>query len=368
LKIFELSMNLSIATLWSKAWPILFALLFFGLVITLHEVGHFIFAKLFKVKVNQFAIGMGPAIIKKKIGETLYAVRLLPMGGYVNMEGEDEDSNDDKAFGKKPIWQRFIIVSAGAIFNLITGLVIVAVMLSQQSLIGTTQIRHFDKNAISHETGLQPGDRIIRIDGMKIFSDSDISYALLRSTNEEYDFVVDRNGVETKVNGVKFARQASPTGKGDIVRVDFVLVGEEVTVGRVLKNALVETASMGRIVRLTLVDLVRGKYGINDLSGPIGTINMIAGAASDAVTDTENGRDFTGILSILAFISINLGIFNLMPIPALDGGRLFFFVVEAIRRKPIPPKYEAYVHAVGFALLIGLMVIVSINDIFGVFR
>ncbi len=357
---------LSIAELWSKAWPILFAIFFFGLVITVHEVGHFIFAKLFNVKVNQFAIGMGPAIFKKKKGDTLYAVRLLPMGGYVNMEGEDEESQHERSFGKKPIWQRFIIVSAGAIFNLITGLVIVAIMLGQQNLIGTTQIRHFANNAKSHETGLEPGDRIVRIDGMKIYSDSDISYALLRSTGPTYTFVVDRNGEEIKIEGVEFDRQPSPAGKGDIVRIDFVLVGEKVTFGRVFKNAIIETASMARIVRLTIVDLIRGRYGINDLAGPIGTINIIAGAASEAAA--SKGQDLTGILSILAFISINLGIFNLMPIPALDGGRLFFFIVEAIRRKPISQKYEALVHAVGFGLLIGLMVVVSINDIFGVFK
>ena len=344
--------------IWSKVWPYLVAILFFGLLISIHELGHFSFAKLFKVKVNEFALGMGPAIFKKKKGETTYALRLLPIGGYVSMEGEDEESADENAFGNKKVWQKFIIVAAGAMMNLILGVVIVATCLSMEELVGTTQIVNFHENAISQETGLAVGDEIIEIDGRKVFSDMDISFLMSRSDDGVFDMTVRRDGEKVELSGVTFETQKQDGYT--LITYDFIILGEEPTVFNVIGNAFKQTASIGRLVWLSLFDLVTGRFGLTDLSGAVGTVNIIADATSAAVESREN---LISALTLMAFVSINIGIFNLLPFPALDGGRLFFLLIEGIRRKPINPKYEGYVHGAGLALLLLLMVVVTFNDI-----
>lgn len=339
-------------------WPFLVAILFFGLLISIHELGHFTFAKLFKVKVNEFALGMGPAIFKKKKGETTYALRLLPIGGYVSMEGEDAESTDKNAFNRKKVWQKFIIVAAGAVMNLILGVVIVATCLAMDDLVGTTQIISFEENAISQQTGLKAGDTLLEIDGRKVFSDMDISFLMSRSDDGVFDMVVRRDGEKVELSGVTFK-----TEKQDgytLITYDFIILGKEPTVFNVVGNAFKQTASIGRLVWLSLFDLVTGKFGLSDLSGPVGTVNIIADVTSSAV---ESRANLISALTLMAFVSINIGIFNLLPLPALDGGRLFFLVVEGIRRKPINPKYEGYVHGAGLALLLLLMVVITFNDI-----
>ncbi len=334
------------------------AILFFGLLISIHELGHFTFAKLFKVKVNEFALGMGPALFKKKKGDTTYALRLLPIGGYVSMEGEDEESSDENAFNRKKVWQKIIIVAAGAIMNLLLGVVIVSVCLSLDDLVGTTQILQFEENAVSHQTGLEPGDEILEIDGHRVFSDMDISFLMTRSDDGIFDMTVRRDGEKVELEGVTFE-----TEKKDgytIITYDFIILGEEPGFLNVVSNAFRQSASIARLVWLSLFDLVTGQYGLSDLSGPVGTVNILADVASSAV---ESKANLVSALNLMAFISINIGIFNLLPLPALDGGRLFFLVIEGIRRKPINPKYEGYVHAAGLALLLLLMVAVTFNDI-----
>lgn len=344
--------------IWSKVWPFLVAILFFGLLISIHELGHFTFAKLFKVKVNEFALGMGPALFKKKKGETTYALRLLPIGGYVSMEGEDEESTDENAFGNKKVWQKFIIVAAGAVMNLILGVVIVATCLSMEELIGTTQIVDFHENAISQETGLAVGDEILEIDGRCVFSDMDISFLMSRSDDGVFDMTVRRDGEKVQLSGVTFK-----TEKQDgytLITYDFVILGEEPNILNVVGTAFRQTASIGRLVWLSLFDLVTGKYGLSDLSGPVGTVNILADITSSAV---ESRANLISALTMMAFVSINIGIFNLLPLPALDGGRLFFLFIEGVRRKPINPKYEGFVHGAGLVLLLLLMVVITFNDI-----
>ena len=301
---------------------------------------------------------MGPAIFKKKKGETTYALRLLPIGGYVSMEGEDEESADENAFGNKKVWQKFIIVAAGAMMNLILGVVIVATCLSMEELVGTTQIVNFHENAISQETGLAVGDEIIEIDGRKVFSDMDISFLMSRSDDGVFDMTVRRDGEKVELSGVTFETQKQDGYT--LITYDFIILGEEPTVFNVIGNAFKQTASIGRLVWLSLFDLVTGRFGLTDLSGAVGTVNIIADATSAAVESREN---LISALTLMAFVSINIGIFNLLPFPALDGGRLFFLLIEGIRRKPINPKYEGYVHGAGLALLLLLMVVVTFNDI-----
>ncbi|MBQ4571859.1 MAG: site-2 protease family protein [Clostridia bacterium] len=349
--------------MWSKVWPFLVAILFFGLLISIHELGHFTFAKLFKVKVNEFALGMGPAIFKKKKGDTTYALRLLPIGGYVSMEGEDEESTDENAFNRKKVWQKIIIVAAGAIMNLILGVVIVATCLSMEDLIGTNQIHSFEKNAVSQQSGLEVGDQILEINGHRVFSDMDISFLMTRSEDGIYDMTVRRDGEKVELSDVKF--ETTVEQGYTLIKYDFIIRGVEPNFLNVVTNAFKQTASIGRLVWLSLFDLVTGKFGLSDLSGPVGTVNILADITSSAV---ESRANLISALTLMAFVSINIGIFNLLPLPALDGGRLFFLAVEGIRRKPINPKYEGYVHGAGLVLLLLLMVVVTFNDILNLIK
>ena len=349
---------LSFSAVWSKVWPFLVAILFFGIVIMFHELGHFIFAKLFKVKVNEFSIGMGPAIFKKKKGDTNYAGRILPIGGYVSMEGEDENSTDERAFNNKPLLQRILIVAAGAIMNIILGVIIMAVLLSTtKDLIGTNTIHSFYDGATSVNYGLQAGDKIVKIDGHKVFSERDLSFLMGRSQDGVIDFTVERNGEKVELNDVKF--QTTEQNGVTLITYDFIIVGEKPTFKNVVKNSFTQSASIARLVWLSLFDIVTGRYGASELAGPVGTVDIIADVTAAAATE----RNMDNLLFIMALITINLGVANLLPLPALDGGRLFFLIIEAIRRKPINPKYEGYVHAAGLALLMLLMVFVTYNDI-----
>ena len=200
-----------ISTLWAKAWPIAVAIIFFGFIIFIHEFGHFIFAKLFGVKVHEFALGMGPTIFKKTKGETTYALRLFPIGGFVSMEGEDEKSEDERAFCNKKVWQRMIIVVAGATFNLILGVIICTFLVGSEEYVGTNQILQFHETAVSNsaDSGLKENDKILKIDGKRVFSDYDISFLMQRNGSGTYEFEVERNGEKITLDSVKFARRTS---------------------------------------------------------------------------------------------------------------------------------------------------------------
>lgn len=348
--------------IFSKVWPYLVAILFFGFLIASHELGHFSFAKLFKVTVNEFSLGMGPAIFKRKKNGTTYALRILPIGGFVSMEGEDEESEDENAFSRKKVWQKIIIVAAGAITNLILGLILVAVVLSMENLIGTNKVIDFYEGATSAQTGLCKNDEILAIDGHRIFSDMDISFLMSRSDDGVFDMTVRRDGKKTELHDVTFKCQKED--KYTVIEYDFIILGEEPNVLNVIENSFKRSVSIVRIVWLSLFDLVTGKYGLTDLSGPVGTVNVIADATQNAV----NKDGLKSALEMMALISINIGVFNLFPLPALDGGRLFFLCLEGIRRKPINPKYEGFVHAAGLVLLLGLMLVVTFNDILTIVR
>lgn len=347
------------AAVWGKVWPILLAILFFGFIIMFHELGHFLFAKLFNVQVNEFSLGMGPAIFKKKKGETQYSVRLLPIGGFVSMEGEDEESENERAFCNVKAWKRFIVIAAGGVVNLIMGVIVVAVMLATSGdLIGTPQINFFHENAATADQGLQEKDVIRKINGKTVFSEYDISFLMARDKDGVFDFVVERNGEKVNVDGVRFDTKQNPDGTLTII-YDFVIVGVKANVWNVIKGAALESVSIARIVWISLFDLLTGQYGLSDLSGPIGTVSIIADTAQNAVAKT----DYTPLFMMLALIAINIGLFNLLPLPALDGGRLFFLLIEMIFRKPVPRKYEGWIHAIGLGLLLLLMVVISFSDI-----
>ncbi|HZJ78033.1 MAG TPA: M50 family metallopeptidase [Clostridia bacterium] len=356
-----LSFVSSLSFVWGKAWPILIALLFFGVVIMVHELGHFSFAKLFNVKINEFSLGMGPALFKKQKGETKYALRLFPIGGYVNMEGEDEESDDERAFCKKPVWQRFIIVAMGATINLILGFAIVSILLTQTDLIGTPNIRGFYEGASSNVQGLQEDDKILEINNKVVYSEFDITFLMMRQKDGIMDFTVERDGEKVKLTDIEF--ETKQIDGNNVIIYDFYIKGVEPTFVNVIKNGFLETASMGRMVWVSLFDIVTGQFGLSDISGPIGVVGYIAEAAG---VSTE--KDFTPILTLMALITINIGIFNLLPVPALDGGRLFFMLIEMVRRKPVPAKYENYIHAVGLVILLTFMAVISMSDIVNLIR
>ena len=326
--------------------------LLFGLIIFIHEFGHFFTAKLSHVCVNEFSIGMGPKLFSFTRGETQYSLRLLPIGGYCAMEGEDEESGDERAFCNKKPWRRFIIVAMGATFNLILGLIIVAVTLAPQKSFNSTVVAEFKQNAVSEQSGLRVDDKIIEVEGRKIFSTYDLSYAFTNVKGGKIDMVVKRDGEKVELKDVKF--DSSEENGISYLAVDFYVYGIRKTFGSYIKQTFATAASYCAVVWRSLIDLISGKYGISAVSGPVGVTAAIGSAAKQSL---EN------LLPIMALITINLGIFNLLPIPALDGGRLLFILIEMIFKKPVPQKYEAVVHAVGFALLIGFMLLITAKDI-----
>lgn len=336
---------------------VIIAIIVFGVIIAIHEFGHFAVAKLCNIRVNEFAIGMGPALIKRRKGETLYAVRAIPIGGYVKMEGEDESSEDERAFNKKPVYQRILVVVAGAVMNLLLGFIIIFIATLMSKGISTTVIANFNENATSHESGLQVDDKILKINGRRIFVDADIVFELLNDEDGITQMVVERSGEKVHLNDVKFDIEKNEDGTQSI-NFDFMVYGQQKSFTNIVKFTANKTVSTARIIWITLKDLIGGKYGINDLSGPIGVVDAIGQASSMGLVE---------LLALASFITINVGIFNLLPIPALDGGRIVFLIIEGIRRKPIKPEYEGYVHFIGLALLLLLMLVVSISDIVKLF-
>lgn len=344
---------------------IVVAILVFGAIIFIHELGHFLVAKKCDVKINEFAIGMGPKIFKIKKGETLYSVRLFPIGGFVAMEGEDENSDDNRSVSKKPVSKRIAITVAGAVMNLLLGLLAVVILTMMSDEIFTTNITYFSENALSHETGLELNDKILRVNGGKIYSDIDLTYFLQSDDNGVYDIEVLRNGEKVVLNNVQLATQNYEDGTKSYI-YDFKIQGEKKNIANVMSYSVKKTYSIGRIVWMSLGDIITGNFKMNQLSGPVGIVSAI-----DTAIDTDQGQSFkdamSSLLLLLAMITVNVGIFNLLPIPALDGGRLVFLIIEAIRRKPINPEREGMVHFVGFAILIVTLIIVSFNDIIKLF-
>lgn len=386
----------------TTALIIIAAIILFLLVVLVHEFGHFITAKMFGVKVNEFAIGMGPKLFKKQGKETLYTVRLLPIGGFCAMEGEDEESGDERAFCNKKPWQKFIIVAAGGIFNIILGLIFMLIVQSinvpgGNNLIGTTEIWGFNENSYSaaEASGLMAGDEVYAVDGYRTWCASDIYYGIAFANSSDMTFTVIRDGekididmhfntservspalADTSYTDI-FATAMSVTDieytdgtlrENETIIQDFIIVGEKKNVGNVLTSTGAETVSMCRVVYMSLWKLITGDFSMKDMSGPVGIVDTIGQVAESSMTEgasawTNFVSAFVSIMRVMALIAVNLGLFNLLPVPALDGGRLVFILVEMIIRKPVPAKYEAIVHFVGLMLLFALMIFVTFNDI-----
>lgn len=329
------------------------SILVFTIVIMIHELGHFTVAKLSGIKVNEFSMGMGPRLFSIKRKETDYSLRAFPIGGFVAMEGEDEESDNDRAFNKAPVQNRIAVVIAGAAMNLILGFGILVFLVSQQDVITSKTISQFHENASTQQSGLMVNDEIISVNGRRCYIANDIIYEFARTQNGTADFVVRRDGKIVNVDNVVFQTYKDENAMQQLV-LDFYVYPEEKTFLNVINEAAKWTMSLARLVFLSLIDLVTGHVAINQMSGPVGIVSVISEAASVG---------YQSVLMILALITVNLGVFNLVPFPALDGGRLVFLLIELIRGKPINQKYEIWVNSVGMIVLLGFMAFVTFSDI-----
>lgn len=342
--------------IFSNLLYIILAVLVFGVLIFIHEFGHYTMARLFHVPINEFSIGMGPKLVNHRSKKTqiLYSLRLFPIGGYVSMVGEDEESDDENALNKKPAWQRFIIVSAGALTNILTGVVLMVLLVAISFNIGGTTVSQFndDHKEFADSSGILIGDTIKEIDGERVRYTQDLLYTVFDKCVEPVDITVERNGETVVLHDVVF-----PTEEEDGIAfgtIFFKVSPLEKTFTNVLSYGISSAFNTIEIIWDSFTGLVTGKYGMSHLSGPVGATSAVAETAKNGLPD---------LVYMCVFLSMNLGIFNLFPIPALDGGRLVFILIEMIRRKPIPPKYEGYVHFVGIVVLMLFMILITFKDI-----
>ena len=353
------------------------ALFVFSAVIAIHEFGHFTVAKLCGIQVNEFSIGMGPAIWKKIHKGTQYSLRALPVGGYVALEGEESpesqqaeaarDRQEEAApapvppeegigipLNEAPVWQRMLVMAAGAFMNFVLGFVVLLILiLAQEGPITSKTIYAIQDGALCGQTGLQAGDEVVAVNGRRCFVANDMIYELVRTEQYRADFTVKRNGQTVELPDVQFDTWQDEDGQTHM-SLGFTVYGIEKTPLSVLKEAGNSVLYYGRIVFTSLLDLLKGRESINNLSGPVGIVSAIGQAASYGWKD---------LLQLLVLITINLGIFNLLPFPALDGGKVVFLLIEGITGHAVPEKLQGGLTVAAFALLFGLMLFATYNDI-----
>ena len=350
---------------------ILFAILLFSILIFVHELGHFLTAKASGVQVNEFSMFMGPAIWKKQIGETLYAIRCIPIGGYCAMEGEDSDTDNPRSFQKAAWWKRLIVLVAGSAMNFIAGLVLLAIVVAPAEQFVTPVVAQIEEGcALAGENGIQVGDRIVELDGEKILLHSNFSTILALNGGDVHDLVLERNGEKIVLDDFRMEKREFDNGDGTTsLRYGFSFSLEDATFGNKLKYVWNNALDTVRMVRLSIQMLFNGQAGLQDMSGPVGIVQVMSDTAAQSETTLDA---LMTMLSFGAFIAINLAVMNMLPIPALDGGRvvclLLTTAVEAVTRKKINPKYEGYLHAAGMILLLILMAVVMFKDIFVLFK
>ena len=417
-------------------------------------------AKLSGIKVNEFALGMGPKIFSFKRKETTYSLRLFPIGGFCAMEGEDEDSNNPRAFNNAKIYKRMIVIIAGALMNIILGLIFMGILLAPSPYFTTTTVSDFSPKAYSANSGLQIGDKILSVDGYKINNSMDLSYAIStikvsevkgdelqiykqdccnslydayaelaqsgKITSDEMNNVafnsvcegalrinatqtqktayealqqgvidlskavpnesitieaidvketrqrfrtnmeVERNGEKLTLENVDFFTYTTAEDSTPMLSIDFYLEGKDNNFFNLIGETGSQTVSVVRMVYDSLFGLIKGEFGFNDLSGPVGIASVTVEMAQ-AGLESGFGEAVRNIIYIMMVITVNLGIVNMLPFPALDGGRFVFLIIEAIFRKPVPRKFEAIVNAVGLALLLLLIAVITFKDIFKLF-
>ena len=302
---------------------------------------------------------MGPKLISKRSKKSgiLYSVRAFPIGGFVSMAGEDEESGDVNALNRKPVWQRMVITVAGAAMNLIIGFILMTVVvITSTSIGGTTILRFAEDNTLSEQSGLMIGDEIVKVGDTRVHIASELAYEIMRNGVEPLDITVIRDGEIVEIKDVQFPtiiEQGIQFGM-----TDFIVLAEEKTFANVIEQSFYRSISTVKMIWQSLIDLITGRYGLEQMSGPVGITAVVSEVAKSSFTD---------YLYLVVVITINLGIFNLLPLPALDGGRLIFQIIELIRRRPVKPEFEGYVHFIGIVLLMLLMVVITFKDVMNLF-
>jgi regulator of sigma E protease len=346
------------------------AIIAFGLMIAIHELGHFAAAKALNVKVNEFAIGMGPKLFSKQGKETLYSLRLLPFGGFCAMEGENDASADERSFSAQKRRRRIVILAAGGVFNLVAAFIIVVFLSFQaDAFVGSTITGLFDDHPLEGPHGLMAGDQIISVNGERVFYMNDFSLFMQLAGDENVDLVIRRDGQRVELNNFPLYRREFMRDGEIELRFGLMFEVIEATPMQSLRYALYSTMNYVRIVRISLVQLFSGLVGFDGIAGPVQLVAVMGDIGQQAPTP---GAALLGILNLVAFIMVNLAIMNFLPIPALDGGRIVLIVlswiIEKIIRKPLDPKYEGYINTGALVLLIGLMVFVLFNDVISLIR
>ena len=339
--------------MWMWIGYILLMLLIFGVMIFIHEFGHFITARICGVAVKEFAIGMGPTLFswRSKKHDTKYGLRLLPIGGFVSMVGEDEESDDSRAFCNKKIPQRMLIVIAGAIMNLILGFLLVMILVFSQGPLASNVIADFEENAVSQEK-LQIGDEVVKVEHAYVHTGEELVYEVMNKGYEPIDLTVIRNGEKIVLEDVCFG--TFDESGATFGSYDFKVKAESRTFGNLIKHTFFRSISTVKMVYDSLIGLVTGRFGMEAVSGPVGVVEVVGDAAK---------MGWQNLIYIVAVLTINLGVFNMLPFPALDGGRFLFLIIEAIRRKPINKNVESYINFIGFIILFAFMIFVTFKDI-----
>lgn len=372
---------------------LLAAVFVFSAVIAIHEFGHFAVAKLCGVQVNEFSIGMGPVLLKKMHHGTQYSLRALPVGGFVALEGEEspesqqaegEERSDleerplsqrsgadsspnggaskeeelsqptGKPLNEAPVWQRALIMAAGACMNFLLGFVVMAIVLTAQNEPITSRVIYaVEDGALCGQTGLEAGDKVLAVNGRRCFVANDMLYELMRTEDYSASFTVLRDGKKVELPRVQFDTWQDEDGE-TYMSLGFTVYGIKKTPVNVIKEAWNSVLYYGRIIFTSLMDLLRGRESINDLSGPVGIVTAIGQAASYGWQD---------LLELLALITVNVGIFNLLPFPALDGGKVVFLLIEGVTGHAVPEKIQSGLTLAAFALLFALMIFATYNDI-----
>lgn len=332
----------------------LLTLLIFGVLVLVHEGGHFLLARLNGIRVEEFAIGMGPKLISRvsKKSGIRYSLRLLPIGGFVSMPGEDEESEDPDAFCNKSVWRRMLTILAGPLTNILIGFVGMTVLVCASSDLLSTTVLKFSDDAVS-SAQLQSGDRILSVDGVSVHTYNEIIYEITNSGYEPIDITVMRDGERLVLRDVEFA-VINDSGV-DFGKIDFVPYAERKTVGNVIKNVFFRSISTIKMIWDSLIDMLGGRYGIEAISGPIGVTEVVGEAAQSG---------WKTVLNLFVILAMNLGVVNLLPIPALDGGRFVFLLIEGIMGRPLDRKIEAYINGTALLLLMAFMLLVAFKDIF----
>ena len=349
---------------------VIVAILIFGVLIATHELGHFATAKALGVKVNEFSVGMGPALLKRQKGETLYSLRALPIGGYCAMEGEDDDSADPRSFGRAAGWKKVVILCAGAAMNFLTGLVILLVIYSSASGFYRPVIGGFTEGFGLEDCGLQAGDVVVSVDGHRMYSYSNLEFFLTRA-GDTVDWVVERDGQRVRLDGLYMPwQEAGVDENGQTIYQRGLQITRDVIPATPLvwlQYSWYGALDFVRTVWISLGELVSGAVGLRDLTGPVGIVDMMSEVGTDTQISPTLADAARNLAMLASLIAVNLAVMNLLPLPALDGGRIFFLLLNGVLyllfRRRIDPRYEGYVHMAGLAALMVLMLAVTLSDV-----